>query len=801
MPSRKYHLSLSVQLLVLVLMLLIQSSALNGQSKQVLTWRETLAYIQTLPSAELEAQRDAVSQIRTSVEFWLRLHPATRIQLAAAPPQPWNSDQVQKQVGLLREAVDLIIKEDPGQSFELGVTEISVSAEVSPLSPITDGIESRTISNLHLTNAVQSLQYLPGVTIDHKSNRNQAGVMIRGFDTRQVGIYLDNVPLYVPYDGYADIARFLTNDIAEIEVAKGYSSPLLGPNGLGGAVNIVTRQPEKKLEGDASIGTGSGRMLESGMHLGSRFRQFFFRGGMDWLQTDYFPLSGDFQTNPYQPGFNRTNSYQRDVRYNGRAAWTPRSQDQYVFTYTTQKADYAAPPYSGFESNTIFNKWNIPTNNKVNFRQWPYWNRDSYYFNSNTGLGESNSIKFRAFYDQYPNGMNQFTDKTYAAYQNQSAYDDFSAGTSVEFASRTFSRHALGASFFFKDDTHKETLNTVTSGVGSLQPWRTDRDQQMSIGVQDAITISSRLHATIGFSADHLNAIKAQDVLTIKGTGKNAVTTYKLQPFDCNGVAQTSFTDCLDHVWSYNPLASVSYSVAKTGTLFLTFAEKSHFPTLKDRYSYKNGQAIPNPTLQPEHTRNWTLGYSHAFSLNTMAQLDLFRSDVRDAIENIIIPARFPNQCPSVTKDPVTKADRCQQSVNVGKEVHQGVEFTIRSTPIRRLTLDANYGFLNRTITDGTFPSATPKHRVISTASIQLPRDIQLIAAARYESGASATNDSGIVVPASKYGTLDFGGSIPIRAGLKLQAGVKNLFDRLYWYQEGFPEPGRNWYCNLRYRF
>jgi iron complex outermembrane receptor protein len=694
-------------------------------------------------------------------------------------------------VALLREAVDAIIKEDPGRSFELGVTEISVSAEASPLSPITDGINHKSIADLHLTNVAQSINYLPGVSVDHKSNRNQAGVMIRGFDTRQVGLYLDNVPIYVPYDGYADIARFIANDIAEIEVAKGYSSPLLGPNGLGGAVNIVSRQPEKKLEGDASIGTGSGRMIESGMHLGSRWQQFFFRGGMDWLQTDYFPLSGDFNTNVYQPGYNRTNSYQRDVRYNGRAGWTPRSQDQYVFTYSNQKADYGAPPYSGVDT----------VNNKINYRQWPYWNRDSYYFNSNTGIGESNSIKFRAFYDRYPNGMNQFTDKTYSSYSSQSAYDDFSAGTSAEFASRTISRHSLGASFFFKDDTHKENGVTVTSGVGSVQPWRRDRDQQTSIGIQDAITISSRLHATIGFSADHLNSIKAQDVLTIKGTGKNAVTTYQIVPFDCNGTAQTSFTDCLVHVWSYNPLASISYTVAKSGTLFLTFAEKSHFPTLKDRYSYKNGQALPNPALQPEHARNWTAGYSHAFSFNTMVQLELFRSDVYDAIENSYIPAPTPGKCPSL-KDP----NLCQKSVNVGKEVHQGVEFTVRSTPVSHLTFDANYSFLNRTITGpsnmiGVFPTGTPKHRIISNATLQLPRSILLLATVRYESGTITTNDSSLVVPASRFGTMDFGGVIPIHAGLNLQAGVKNLFDRNYWYQEGYPDPGRNWYFNLRYRF
>jgi iron complex outermembrane receptor protein len=45
------------------------------------------------------------------------------------------------------------------------------------------------------------------------------------------------------------------------------------------------------------------------------------------------------------------------------------------------------------------------------------------------------------------------------------------------------------------------------------------------------------------------------------------------------------------------------------------------------------------------------------------------------------------------------------------------------------------------------------------------------------------------------------GGSFPIRAGLKVQIGVKNLFDRNYYYEEGFPEPGRSWYLNTRYAF
>jgi iron complex outermembrane recepter protein len=228
--------------------------------------------------------------------------------------------------------------------------------------------------------------------------------------------------------------------------------------------------------------------------------------------------------------------------------------------------------------------------------------------------------------------------------------------------------------------------------------------------------------------------------------------------------------------------------------LFVTFARKSRFPTLKDRYSYKFGRALPDPTLKPEHAGNWSLGYSRALASRTVAQVELFRSDVRDAIQNIIFPS------------PLCAAMRgfCMQAVNIGKEVRQGAELTIRSTPLERLTLDANYDFLNRAFVAGpssAFPMGTPKHKAIGTATLRLSHRILLLASARYESGTVGTSDSNIPVPASKFASMDLGGIVPVRNGFSIQAGIKNLFDRNYYYMEGFPEEGRNWFMNLRYRF
>src|SRR5262249_16983728 len=140
---------------------------------------------------------------------------------------------------------------------------------------------------------------------------------------------------------------------------------------------------------------------------------------------------------------------------------------------------------------------------------------------------------------------------------------------------------------------------------------------------------------------------------------------------------------CTDHLWAYNPVASISYRAGESGTFFVTFAEKDRFPTLKDRYSYKAGRALPDPALLPENGKNWTAGYSHVFARNTVGQIELFRSNVHDEIENILF------QSPLCTGG--GKGAGCMQAVNVGHEVHEGVDFTIRSTPVSRITLDANY--------------------------------------------------------------------------------------------------------------
>jgi iron complex outermembrane receptor protein len=163
----------------------------------------------------------------------------------------------------------------------------------------------------------------------------------------------------------------------------------------------------------------------------------------------------------------------------------------------------------------------------------------------------------------------------------------------------------------------------------------------------------------------------------------------------------------------------------------------------------------------------------------------------------------------------------CSEMANIGKEVHQGVEFEVRSTPLPRLTVNASYGFLSRNIAYdfGSLPNVSsvntsitilptlPKNKVVGTVMYRLPHQILAIVNERYESGLTlqdttyATTSPLFLPFAESYATTDIVGVVPIRYGMTVQAGVKNLLDRNYYYTAGYPEAGRTWFVNLRYRF
>ncbi|MBK3880534.1 TonB-dependent receptor plug domain-containing protein [Pseudomonas stutzeri] len=106
----------------------------------------------------------------------------------------------------------------------------------------------------------------PGRSAASRSARNEEMVHVRGFDLRQVPIFVDGIPIYVPYYGYADLSRFTTFDLGWVEVVGlsiDSSSPLASTatRPCASSTRRTRAQPQPCRDHRRHAGAGGGRSL------------------------------------------------------------------------------------------------------------------------------------------------------------------------------------------------------------------------------------------------------------------------------------------------------------------------------------------------------------------------------------------------------------------------------------------------------------------------------------------------------------------------------------------------------------
>lgn len=454
------------------------------------------------------------------------------------------------------------------ETFSLG--EILVTAPKSNiLSGTTTSLPQEDMRTFNKETVARALNMLPGVTTTEGGPRNEQMINMRGFDLRQVPVFVDGIPVYVSYDGYVDLGRFNTFDLAAIEVSKSFSSVLYGPNALGGAINLISRKPVREFEGDMTAGLYMNKGLgNNGFHTdlnaGGNHGTWYWQASTSYLNKDQYQLSGASQPTKFENGGNRENSYNRDKKINLKFGWTPSAGDEYTVNYINQQGVKGTPVYAGTDT---------ATTNSAKFWQWPYWDKESLYLISRTGIGDDSYLKVRAYYDTFKNSIQNFTNGTYTTLSAfpfyQSWYDDYSYGASAEFGTKPISGNTLKLAAHIKDDIHREH--------NQGNPVQHFKDQTTSFGIEDTQHMGEKFDLVTGISRDARNTIQAQNYLAG-------------QIVDFNK----------DSTAAWNPQIGLFYHASSTDEIHATVSHKSRFPTIKDRYSYRLGTAIPNASLQTE---------------------------------------------------------------------------------------------------------------------------------------------------------------------------------------------------------
>ncbi len=617
------------------------------------------------------------------------------------------------------------------------------------------------------TTVDQALDLVPGaVSGNSGGSRNERLVYVRGFDRFQTTLSIDGVRVFLPADNRIDFARFLTADLSQIQVSKGYVSVLDGPGGLGGAINLVTRKPSSELDAEVRMngsldGKGSFNGYTVSGLLGTRQDKFYVQISGAKSERDYFRLSDDFTPTALEDGGKRGNSDTEDWRVNIKAGLTPNDTDEYSINYIRQEGGKNAPYHVSDTASTRY--WD-----------WPYWDIDSLAFLSHTQLGARAYVKTRLYRNTFSNGLysydnaSQTTQTLGRAFR--SYYDDEAYGGNVELGVNVTDNNTLKVAAYYRKDRHVEWQQSFAPP--SVEPRQTTTEATGSFAIEDTLKLGDSVDLVLGGSYDWRHLIRAED-------------------FNSNQFVFYPLTD--DDAWNWQ--GALRWRVSDASALHASVSSRTRFPTIFERFSSRFGTVVPNPDVKPERATSFEIGGETQISRVSLSGA-LFYSDIEDAL--IQIPVQLGPPFGLVT-----------QTRNAGDGEYYGAELSVTADITDQLRLGGAYTYIKRDLTDPTNPAfrpqGVPDQKLFAYADWQVTDTVRITPSFEAASNRWTVTSSSLVNPPRYYKTGDY-----VLANLSVEwavtpkidflVGARNLFDQDYQLVDGFPEEGRSFFVDLRMR-
>jgi iron complex outermembrane recepter protein len=183
----------------------------------------------------------------------------------------------------------------------LDIKIVSVSKKTESLfgAPLSASVLSREqIQRAGCTSIMEALRLVPGMIVREQTNGNY-DVQMRGvytspnpqFDGSSVTtlVMIDGRPIFNYLQGgtFWETLPVDLNDVEKIEVVRGPSGALYGPNAVAGVINIITRQPQQDgFYSTINSRQGSYHTFINNASIGFRTRKWNLVGSGNYQQRD-----------------------------------------------------------------------------------------------------------------------------------------------------------------------------------------------------------------------------------------------------------------------------------------------------------------------------------------------------------------------------------------------------------------------------------------------------------------------------------------------------------------------------------
>jgi iron complex outermembrane receptor protein len=642
------------------------------------------------------------------------------------------------------------------------------SAEVVEQADTPNVVTREEMERENARDLWQAVRNVPGVILSGGGQRNDSGISVRGFDSASMPIFVDGVIQANPYRGDTDAARMLTGDMESITIEKGFSTLLLGPNTMGGAILIQTARPARSFEASLTTSLGFDLLGEPAStyhtaNIGAKGDLFYGRAVFQYREVDHFRIPYDFeptQDNPQKKG-ERLWSDSNDIKLTLLAGWTPFDNMDLSVSWIYQDS------YKGFSPPSVNGR-------DYQIWEWPYYRRQGVTF-SGEWQPTAFTVKTSAYFQKFDNRMLDYVN--WASYEAAlspvpSDYDDFTAGFHLEGGWELNSQHKLEAAVNFREDDHRGLTGSDLGVHVTEDTW--------------------------SFAASY--TVRPLPVLRIIA----ALGLDLLLPQLFWGKYNELYRDELDkyveksEVWKlWAAEAGVLYDVAPGQEVRLTYARKNHFPTMFQRYSSRIGEIKPNPNLGPEWADHFEVGYRGVplAMLRGFGGLTLDVAAYYSLATQKIVEIRIPK--------PAFTAVAVPYSVNLDSAAVWGVEAGLDWVFSRSLSAGTAFSWNRYNIIKSSndikalalYPEVTAIiHAVFSPVpAISLLPSLQYVAERWMDSSAETELDG--------YMLVNLKAVYEMNRHLTVSVSMENIFDVLYEIRAFFPQPGRSYGITVSVRY
>ena len=651
----------------------------------------------------------------------------------AAPRESVDSDPVEPTEAPAEHGEPL----DRANPFFFGEIVV-VDEDEDPPPGTTDVMDADAIRASGVVTIGQALELLPGVSMSI-GGRNEQKLWVRGYEQSNVLLLVDGVPVSDPYFGDLDLGQLPIFDVARVSVTRGAASPLYGPNGLAGVINVTTMQggPSKRVAGDFRLTGERTAVAHAGVGGGDRVSWYF---GLGAETSDGWPMAGGFEETPFQDGGVRVNSDLRRATAMGRIGWKIPDAGTLHASLRFIDAEKGIPFHTtepvGF----------------IKFARFPEWRQTTLALGYEHDIARG-QVRGQIYGHAFENTLEVFADPDLEALRLESSFSDRVYGGYAQGEWALGGGHRLGSAIHLRQDRH---LKTERYPDGSEDPNEIYRAWTWSISAEDRWRIDGRNSLIGSLALEGLDVVRAESLREIDG---NPVLTDDPRPSETFLSPQIEFRRMLGSDWT----ASVA------------LYRRGRFPTMRQLY----GTDPPNPDLGPQKTTGVDLGAEFSPSSVLTVAGTAFFNRVSDLITREGRDFPYRNQ---------------DEAEITGFELRLRGEIGVFGYSAAWTGLDHRFTSSSEGFEEIPY---VPDHQIELIGVVHLGRRVDL-RGVWLATGRRVAYDRGERLALDAYSLLDLG--LTGRVGVtELTLQVDNVLDAAVEMEPGYPLPGRRVWVGCRF--